>query len=69
MTLLTGKVGDMKLTHWQMHFLHSDNELNFFFSYRWTDLGTRLDGGSEGWKGYVLNFTSQQWLNYNLVSR
>ena len=36
-------------------------------SYRWEDLGLRLEGGD--WTGYVLNFTSQQWLSPHLVSR
>ena len=35
-------------------------------SYRWEDLGLRLEG--EDWTGYVLNFTSQQWLSPHLVS-
>ena len=35
--------------------------------YRWEDIGHRLevpdaDNGG-GWTGYVLNFTSQQWLS------
>ena len=36
-------------------------------SYRWEDLGQRLEG--EDWTGYVVNFTSQQWLSPLLVSR
>ena len=36
-------------------------------SYQWRDLGHRLEvpdyEGGGGWSGYVLNFTSQQWLS------
>ena len=35
--------------------------------YKWADLGHRLEvpdfDGHGGWTGYVLNFTSQQWLS------
>ena len=35
-------------------------------AYQWRDLGHRLEvpdyEGAGGWAGYVLNFTSQQWL-------
>ena len=38
--------------------------------YKWTDLGHRLEvedfEGSGGWTGYVLNFTSQQWLSEDI---
>merc|ERR1711936_402335 len=42
-------------------------------AYKWRDLGHRLevpdyqDGG--GWTGYVLNFTSQQWLSPDIVGK
>ena len=36
-------------------------------AYQWRDLGHRLEvpdyEGAGGWLGYVLNFTSQQWLS------
>ena len=36
-------------------------------AYQWRDLGHRLEvpdyEGAGGWSGYVLNFTSQQWLS------
>ena len=39
-------------------------------AYKWADLGHRLEvedvEGKGGWTGYVLNFTSQQWLNPDL---
>ena len=39
-------------------------------AYKWADLGHRLEvddvDGKGGWTGYVLNFTSQQWLNTDL---
>ena len=41
-------------------------------AYKWTDTGTRLKGeGGDGvgWTGYLLNFTSQSWLNPELVTR
>merc|ERR1712130_1066230 len=43
-------------------------------AYSWTDTGHRLRvepaaSGRGGWTGYFLNFTSQQWLNSQLVSR
>ena len=38
-------------------------------SYRWEDLGLRLEGEDGDWTGYVLNFTSQQWLTPEVVSR
>ena len=41
-------------------------------AYKWTDTGTRLKGeGGDGvgWTGYLLNFTSQSWLNPELVVR
>ena len=38
-------------------------------SYRWEDLGLRLEGEEGDWTGYVLNFTSQQWLTPAVVSR
>ena len=35
--------------------------------HKWADLGHRLEvddfDGRGGWTGYVLNFTSQQWLS------
>ena len=36
--------------------------------YKWADIGHRLQveddiNGEGGWKGYVLNFTSQEWLS------
>ena len=38
--------------------------------YQWRDLGHRLEvpdyEGSGGWTGYVLNFTSQQWLSSDI---
>jgi len=37
-------------------------------AFQWTDLGQRLEDGG-GWKGYVVNMTSQQWLTPELVSR
>ena len=36
-------------------------------SYSWEDLGLRLEG--DNWTGYILNFTSQQWLSPDLVTR
>ena len=41
-------------------------------AYKWTDTGARLrqeGAGGGGWTGYVLNFTSQTWLNPELVTR
>ena len=43
-------------------------------AYSWTDTGHRLRvdpaaSGRGGWTGYFLNFTSQQWLTPQLVSR
>ena len=38
-------------------------------AYRWEDLGLRLEGEGGDWTGYILNFTSQQWLNPSTVSR
>jgi len=42
--------------------------------YKWADLGHRLEiddleDGTGGWTGYVLNFTSQQWLSEEIVSK
>ena len=38
--------------------------------YKWTDVGHRLEvedvDGAGGWRGYVLNFTSQQWLSEDI---
>jgi len=42
-------------------------------AYSWYDTGHRIrvdgTGGRGGWTGYFLNFTSQQWLTSDLVSR
>merc|ERR1719234_1746477 len=42
-------------------------------AYSWYDTGHRIrvneTGGRGGWTGYFLNFTSQQWLTTDLVSR
>ena len=42
-------------------------------AYSWLDTGHRIrvdeTGGRGGWTGYFLNFTSQQWLTSDLVSR
>ena len=42
-------------------------------AYSWRDTGHRIrvdeTGGRGGWTGYFLNFTSQQWLTSDLVSR
>ena len=42
-------------------------------AYSWYDTGHRIRvdeaGGRGGWTGYFLNFTSQQWLTSDLVSR
>ena len=38
-------------------------------AYRWEDTGLRLEGEGGAWTGYVLNFTSQEWLSPLLVSR
>lgn len=36
-------------------------------TYRYEDTGARLHG--QGWTGYVLNMTSQTWLNANETNR
>ena len=42
-------------------------------NYRWIDTGDRINGVDPlhlvGWTGYVLNFTSQEWLTAGEVSQ